>query len=402
MKVFAYMPTPGGLTGAPRRLLTLASVLREQGIDMCIATQRDSELFQAAEQQGLDTVEVEPVGVLRQRHGALFGGNAVFRLKALVSLLAQNLGIARKIRKHGADVVWVRSSKGIAYAGLGALLSRRPLVWDLGYELPSRGVVRWLHRLGLWVAKRVVFQHSAAPDAMFGSSLAARYRQKFQTIVPGIDLAALEPFRTERMARGRRDRDPFVILQVGTLCERKNQRVLVEAITRVIEARPERAVEVWFAGGIFEEGYVEVLKEEVSTNGLAGAVSFLGWREDVHDLMAAADLLAMPSRDEGVPNTVQEAMAIGLPVAVSSVGGMPEIVSDGETGWIMSIDNPEDWARRIMWCLDNREECSAIGQRGSLYATGHFGTNEWGEQYGFLVQVIVEGNVSEARNTGAS
>ena len=123
MKVFAYMPTPGGLTGAPRRLLTLASVLREQGIDMCIATQRDSELFQAAEQQGLDTVEVEPVGVLRQRHGALFGGNAVFRLKALFSLLVQNLGIARKIRKHGADVVWIRGSKGSAFAGLGCAVS---------------------------------------------------------------------------------------------------------------------------------------------------------------------------------------------------------------------------------------------------------------------------------------
>src|SRR5699024_1776616 len=109
----AYMPTPGGLTGAPRRLLTLASVLREQGIDMCIATQRDSELFQAAEELGLKTVAVEPVGVLRERHGALFGGNAIFRLKALFSLLVQNLGVTRKLRKHGADVVWIRGSKGI-------------------------------------------------------------------------------------------------------------------------------------------------------------------------------------------------------------------------------------------------------------------------------------------------
>ena len=402
MKVFAYMPTPGGLTGAPRRLLTLASVLREQGIEICIATQSDSELFSAAEDLMLRTVAVEPVGVLRQRHGVLFGGNAIFRLKALFSLLVQNLGIAWKIRRHGADVVWVRGSKGIAYGALGAWLSRRPLVWDVGYELPSRGTVRWLHRLGLWAAKHVVFQYAAAPDEIFGPGLAARYRHKCQTIIPGIDLSALEPVRAERMVREGCVVDPFVILQVGTICDRKNQRVLVDAIKKVKEAEPEHSVEVWFAGGIFEEGYAEALQEETNTKGLAGAVSFLGWRADVHDLMAAADLLAMPSRDEGVPNTVQEAMAIGLPVAVSSVGGMPEIVSDGDTGWIMSIDNPEDWARRIMWCLDNREECSAIGQRGSLYATGHFGTNEWGEQYGFLVQVIVEGNVSEARNTGAS
>jgi len=154
MRVFAYMATPSGLTGAPRRLLNLASALREQGIKMCIATQRNSDLFRVAEEQGLDTLQVEPIGVLRQRHGALLGGNAVFRLKALLSLLVLNLGIARKIRRQGADVVWIRGSKGIAFAGLGAILSRCPLVWDVDYELPSRGVVRWLHRLGLWCKHR--------------------------------------------------------------------------------------------------------------------------------------------------------------------------------------------------------------------------------------------------------
>lgn len=109
---------------------------------MCIATQRDTDLFRAAEREGVETIVVGPVGVLRQRHGALFGGNIVFRLKALFSLAVQNVGIARGIRKQGADVVWIRSSKGTAFAGMGALLSRRPLVWDVDYELPSRGVVR--------------------------------------------------------------------------------------------------------------------------------------------------------------------------------------------------------------------------------------------------------------------
>jgi len=376
VKVFAYMPTPGGLTGAPRRLLTLASVLREQGIEMCIATQRDSDLFWAAEEQGLDTVEVEPVGVLRQRHGALFGGNAVFRLKALFSLLVQNLGIARKIRKHGADVVWIRGSKGIAFAGLGALLSRRPLVWDVDYELPSRGVVRWLHRLGLWAAKRVVFQYSAAPDAIFGLELAARYRQKFRTIIPGIDLPSLEPFRAKRMARERREGDPFVILQVGTICDRKNQQLLVDAVGRVRQARPDAPIRVQLAGGVFEEAYAEALNDKIDAARLSEDVEFLGWRSDVHELMAEADVLAMPSRDEGVPNTVQEAMGIGLPVLVSEAGGMPEIVTEGETGWILGMDSPESWADRIGWCLENRKQLDEVGQNAAVYALERFGTGQ--------------------------
>ncbi|WP_254432045.1 glycosyltransferase family 4 protein [Aquisalimonas sp. 2447] len=366
-------------------MLTLASVLQEQGIEICIATQRDSELFIQAEAQGLKTSAVELVGVLRERHGALFGGSPVFRLKALFSVLAQNLGIARKVRNHHADVVWIRSSKGIAFAGLGALLSRRPLVWDVDYELPSRGVVRWLHRLGLWAAKNVIFQYSAAPDAIFGEKLATRYRHKFHAIVPGIDLEFIEPFRTERKARKRTLDDPFVILQVGTICERKNQQLLVDAVVLLRQARPNTSIRVQFAGGVFEQGYAEALKEKVYAAGIGEEVEFLGWRSDIHELMAGADLLVMPSRDEGVPNTVQEAMAIGLPVLVSEAGGMPESVIDGETGWVLKIDKPESWAKRMEWCLENWKQLDEVGQRAAAYAWRHFGTWQWGGEYGRLI-----------------
>lgn len=385
MKVFAYMPTPGGLTGAPRRLLALASVLRHHGIDMCIATERDSDLFRAAEEQELNTVEVESLGILRLRHGALFGGNVVFRLKALFILLVQNIGVARKVRKSGANVVWIRGSKGIAFAGLSALLSRRPLVWDVDSELPSRGVVRWLHRLGLWAAKRVVFQYSAAPDEIFGPELAARYRHKFETIIPGIDLPYLERFRAKRMAREIREADPFVILQVGTICERKNQTLLIDALVRARQARQNEPIRVQLAGGVFEEDYATALKENVTAAGLGEEVEFLGWRSDVQELMAGADVLAMPSRDEGVPNTVQEAMAIGLPTLVSEAGGMPEVVTEGETGWILGLDSPQSWADRIGWCLENRKQLDEMGQRAADYAVEHFGTQHWGSEYARLI-----------------
>lgn len=383
--VFAYMPTPSGLTGAPRRLLTLASVLREQGIEMCIATQRDSDLFSAAEDKRLGTVAVEPLGVLRERYRALLGGNAVFRLKALVNLLVHNLTIAWEIRKYGADVVWTRGSKGIAFAGLGAFLSRRRLVWDVDSELHSQGVVRWLHKIGLWAAERVVFQYSAAPDAIFGSELAARYKFKFQTIVPGIDVPSLEHYCVKRMIRKRRDSEPFVILQVGTICDRKNQQVLIDALVQVRKEFPNEPVRVWLAGEVFEEDYAKALNEKVNAAGLNDVVEFLGWRTDVHELMTSADLLAMPSKDEGVPNTLQEAMAIGLPVLVSDAGGMAEIVTEGAAGWVLALNNPESWASRIAWCLRNRTTLTEVGARAASYANGHFDTAQWGTEYAQVI-----------------
>lgn len=389
MKVFAYMPTPGGLTGAPRRLLTLASILRDEGIEMCIATQRDSELFKVAKELGLETAEVEPVGVLRERHGALFGGNAVFRMKALFSLLVQNLSVARKIWTYGADAVWIRGSKGVAFAAPGALLSGRPLIWDVDYEWPSRGAVRWLHRLGLWVAKRVVFQYSAAPDAIFGNKLAAHYRRKFRTIVPGIDLAAMKAFRVKFKERGPRKGRPFVILQVGTICERKNQKLVVDAITRITKEIDD-TIQLQFAGSPYEYEYAEALRwKEESSRYIE--VKLLGWRDDIHALMVQADLLVMPSKDEGVPNAVQEAMTIGLPVLVSDTGGMPEIVSHGETGWVLPPHDTEKWGREIENCRRHPELCFKVGEAGAGYAEKNFGTEAWGRQYAQVIRESIRG-----------
>lgn len=390
MKVFAYLPTQGGLTGAPRRLLTLACVLRNEGIEMCIATQRDSELFRAAEEQRLETAAVEPVGVLRQRHGALFSGNAVFRLKALFSLVIQNVGMARSIRKQGADVVWIRGSKGVAFAGLGALLSRRPLVWDVDYELPSRGVVRWLHRLGLWMSKSVVFQYAAAPSEIFGELLACRYSAKYYAIIPGIELAKLEKHRLARANREKESGDPFVILQVGTVCDRKNQALMIEALEYLQQHVTVRHTRLQLAGGIFEEGYAEQLHRRILESGLEGTVEWLGWRDDIHDLMENADLLVMPSKDEGVPNAVQEAMYIGLPVLVSDAGGMPEVVRDSDTGWVLPINKPDVWASRIAQCACDRGTCEEIGLAGSVSATS-FGTSKWGDRYSEVFEQSMPG-----------
>lgn len=385
IRLIAYLPTPGGVAGAPRRLLNLAEVLREEGIETCVATESGSDLLQAAASEGHLTTAFDAVGLLALRQKVLFDIAAACRFRLIIDFFRQNLRAFVCVCRNGSDVVWIRSSKGIAFSAVGVLISRRPLIWDVDYELPSRGVVRWLHRLGLWAAKRVVYQYSAAPAAIFGPELAARYRHKFQTILPGIDLSSLEPYWAKRMARRRRTGDPFVILQVGTICDRKNQQFLIDAFVEVRDECPDVLIQVQLAGGVFEEDYAEALKEKVSAAGLDGYVEFLGWRSDVHDLMVRADLLAMPSRDEGVPNTVQEAMAIGLPVLVSEAGGMPEIVTEGATGWVLESDSPGSWANRIIWCLRNREALVEVGACGADYAREHFGAAQWGTEYAQVI-----------------
>jgi glycosyltransferase involved in cell wall biosynthesis len=386
IRILAYLPTPGGLTGAPRRLLTLAGTLRDQGIDMCIASESGSCLLAEAHERGYCFSAIDSVGVLALRHGALFGNGFLFRASILAALFIQNYLVFRLIQKSRSNAVWMRGSKSIAFGVLGAFCSRRPLIWDVDYEPVSKGVVRLMHIMGLWSAHAVVFQYSSAPDKIFGQELARRYRHKFKSIIPGIDLSSLSRAAALRRARKHLAGQPFVVLQVGTICDRKNQSETVDALIRIKLLHPDLDFTCWLAGGIFEPEYAQLLSEKIKAHGLNECVQILGWQDDVVSLMVEADLLVMPSKDEGVPNTIQEAMAIGLPVVVSDVGGMPDIVQNAETGWILPLGRQDLWADRIAECISDDRICSKVSAAARSYAEKHFDTVAWGADYARVVE----------------
>lgn len=382
------MPTPGGLTGAPRRLLTLCQVLKHEGIDVCIASEPGSDLLAAAEAQGVETICLKLLEILRLRHGALFGGSLFFKLRAALALIMQNLAFARLIRKSDADVVWLRGSKGIAFAVLGAWLARRPVVWDVDGSWHSRGVIKRIYGLGLQISRVVVHQYESAGEQIFGQKAAEKFNYKSYTLVPGIELNRLESLKKRKRGQdgNQNPEQPFQILEVGSICERKNQRLMIEAIAELKRIGVNRRILFQVAGGVFEEDYAKRLIEDIKKTGLQENVEPLGWRDDIHSLMSKADLLVLPSLDEGVPNAVQEAMYIGLPVMVSNAGGMPEIVEHGKTGWVLSVDDSRLWAQQIADCIRNEEKCRSVGETASMYADKHFSTDVWGKRYAEVVR----------------
>ncbi|WP_019590434.1 MULTISPECIES: glycosyltransferase family 4 protein [unclassified Thioalkalivibrio] len=387
MKILIYMDTPGALTGAPRRALSLAKTLSAHDVEVWVASEHGSELLREAGKWGIGAVEQDRLETLTRGHGALLGGGPVFKIRIGLSLLRQNLRFWRLVRRLDVDGVWIRGSRGIALAGVGTVLSRKSLVWDVDYEPRSEGVVRLLHRFALWASSVVVFQYRGAPDGIFGRELSATYVRKFNAIIPGVEFARLEEVRRRRKEIGAGGSEPFTVLQVGMICERKNQLLIVDAMRRLGNAGiSEGAIRVRVAGAIFDEEYASRLRQSLEEAGLTAVFEILGWREDVAELMADADLLVMPSKDEGVPNTVQEAMYIGLPVVVSPVGGMPEIVQEGDTGWIEPLDDPEAWFGRIRWCMDHREETQAVAGQAAEYAKGAFSLEAWGEEYAQVVR----------------
>ena len=91
-------------------------------------------------------------------------------------------------------------------------------------------------------------------------------------------------------------------------------------------------------------------------------VLFLGNRKDIPQVLQALDLFVLSSTSEGLPLTVLEAMAVGLPVVATRVGGIPEVVVEGQTGFLVPPGKVEAMAQKIQQLLEDKEQAAQMGQ----------------------------------------
>jgi glycosyltransferase involved in cell wall biosynthesis len=112
------------------------------------------------------------------------------------------------------------------------------------------------------------------------------------------------------------------------------------------------------------EGYVERLHERIRDAGLQDRVSWLGEREDVPELVRALDVLLLPSWEEPFGRSLIEAMALGVPVLATNVGGPPEIITDGREGYLLPPRDPGAWARAIRGLAESAERRAEMGGAG--------------------------------------
>jgi glycosyltransferase involved in cell wall biosynthesis len=189
---------------------------------------------------------------------------------------------------------------------------------------------RFLHALALRLAT-----HVTAVSRTVAASVAARgVPPERITVIPnGVDGARFAPSAAAG-ARERNGQDP-VIGCVGCLAPRKDHRTLLEALS-ALDRRGRRFHAVLVGDGP-ERAALEARAREL---GLAGRVRFAGERDDVAALLPTFDVFVLSSREEGIPNALLEAMAAARPVVATAVGGTPEVVHAGETGWLVPPGEP--------------------------------------------------------------
>jgi glycosyltransferase involved in cell wall biosynthesis len=395
MNICFYLSTPGGLTGAPRRIITLASAIPRYGVNAFIVADQHTELYQEATKLQINAVPLPTSSILKERNRQLLRGGFVRKAWISLNLFWHNIAFFYAVMRVKPDIVLFRASKTFVFAGLGALALRKPVVWDVDYETPSRGMIGRIQQFALRISSAAFMQYPGAEAKIFDESTISKHKDKFFALIPGIRLAALDGYLSARECCSRPSDRVLHVLHVGTICDRKNQLLALEALVILRRCFPEiwqaSQVRISFAGGTHETEYKATLDAFIEENGLGDHVDFLGWQDNVPALMVDADVLFLPSKDEGVPNTVQEAMYIGCPVAVANTGGMPSIVSNGETGWVLPVDDPRPWADLLAQFLEGRAGQVTLAEAAQEFARRNFDDERWAASYADALRKVAAG-----------
>ncbi|MBK8015290.1 MAG: glycosyltransferase [Betaproteobacteria bacterium] len=323
----------GGMYGAERVVLNLAEAQKAQGeyepIVGCIVGMfgEPCALLDAAGAAGIETMEV------RLRNGAL---------------MMDVPRAARLLRAGRVALVHSHGYKATVYGSLVKLLRPLPFtatchLWFMRPGSPLR--MRVMVALELRLYRRFRTVAAVSGDIARVLALNGVDERRIAVVPNGIPLAVAPP-DADRRRRLRQalgvPQDAFLVLNGGRLTEQKDQASLIRAIGCMVDGT--RPVHGLIAG----EGRLRAELQRLIDEGRRGApVRLLGFREDMSELLGAADVLALPSLDEGMPMILLEAAALGLAIVATAVGDIPTLIRDGETGLIVPRGEPDALAAAL-------------------------------------------------------
>jgi glycosyltransferase involved in cell wall biosynthesis len=331
-----HIDTSLEVRGGQYQLLQLALRLRRRGHAQTLVCREGSELETRLREEGL----------------------ACFPLPAHDPAHAYGILQLRKFLREGrCDIVHAHDGRAQTVAWLASVGTRARRVASRRVGFLPRPI--WTYRL----------KYSSTCDAVIAVSDYIRRRalgcgvpdSRIEVIPDGIEIPAELPAReTAALARaawGFSDRH-FLVGHLGAFAPEKGQEVALGALRRLGERLPEARLLLAGEGPRRRAAEIAVERE-----GMGGRVRFCGRVQNPAGFFPALDLFIMPSKSEGLGSAALLAMSYGLPVVASRVGGLPEIVLENSTGWLVEPGSEEALAQAIAAAAGDRAELQEMGRK---------------------------------------
>ena len=291
----------------------------------------------------------------------------------------------RVLRDCRPDVVHTHLQV-LRYALPSMLLLKRASLVHTVHNLAEREIeprARWIHRYA--------FNHGVVPAAVaqeVAVSLERVYGITGCRVVPnGIPTDSYAHPQTSRRKwrerEGFRDNDVLFVC-VARFSPQKNHALLLKAFAQGPAFDPNAHLILVGDGVLREE-----LQEQAKDLGLASQIHFLGLRSDIPDVLGAMDVFTLSSDWEGNPLSVMEAMASGLPIVSTAVGGVPDLFTSGRQGLIVQPGDVQGFSGAMAWLLRNREARQYFGMAAARWARENFDVSTMVRAYEELYDDLV-------------
>lgn len=356
--------------GGPAVIVSLlTSGLNENGMNATLITgspqESEGDMTYYAVEHGVPTIEIPEMTRSRSPLSPLRDLQALFKLYRLM-------------RRHRPTIVHTHTAIGGLLGRVAAILARVPIrvhtfhghVLEGYYRKPVALIFTWLERFLARHTQRIIVLSQTQLD-----DLANRHRiappAKFSVVPLGF---ALDEFNAASSKSGafRQElginRDAKLVGIVGRLTAIKNHFLFLDAAARVSDSLPE----IQFV--IVGDGDLRPAVEQYARGlGISERVIFTGWRRDMPGIYADLDLLVISSDNEGTPLSAMEAMASGCPVLATSVGGMPDLIQDGQTGRLVPPRDADAMAEAMLALLGDKPEARRLALAGQSTVVAHYG-----------------------------
>lgn len=382
--ILFYFPFNKTLTGGPRTLLTLLELIDRSKFSPLVVTQKPSPLVDELAKRNVEVLiyPLPEILSLEERQVLRYGWTK--KLISFFHLIRYNKYLIKVVKSRDIRLIWARNIKGVLLVGFAASLTRNTLIWDIGLGEKFEGFVKVLHFIALNLSDHVITQGKSQHQVMFGSILSRWYNKKLNYILPGISQDRIKAISQLNIVQCS---SHYNILSIGTIGPRKNQMMLAAATKSLITNYP--SVRVNFVGPVVDQAYYERLRLYIDQEKLTDNIFFLGWRDDIPELMVKSHVLVLCSFNEGIPRVVHEAMHAQLPVIATTVGGIPDAIIHGKTGFLVEPNDLHSLTACLSCLIDDPTLAREVGKKAQAFAQENFTYQAYYNKYEQLFANII-------------
>lgn len=353
-----------GLYGAERWILALMRAMDTQEVrsilvNLVDSTNERSAVVHAAGQRGLVALDFVT--------GGKFNPIAVLRL-------------ARWVRKQQVDIIHGHGFKSDILGLMTAkLVGCRMVTTPHGWSLEKDSKLKFYEFIDRFFFRFMDMVCPLSPDLAEGLR-GSIDDSKFRLIVNGVDIDEIEKAAPEQ----RNFPNSYTIGYIGQLIERKDIPTLLTAFQLLSTERDSVRLIVLGDGAKREE-----LQAESERCGLSEKIDFLGFRPDAASWLKTFDLFVLPSRLEGIPRCIMEALAATVPVVVTDIPGNRNLVCHNETGLLFPVGDSQQLAKCIAFMIDHPAEAEKMARSGHAKVINEYSNQKMAEEYALLYMELV-------------